>query len=418
MDTSLFRPEVLEARRQGWLGGISLAQPMRLWVLAGCAAFAVAAIVLFLAIGEYTQRARVAGQLVPDLGLVTILAPTSGVVQRMYLQEGDVVRSGKALALVVVPRATAAGDDAQDTILQGIGKRRESLRDADRSNEDMIAAELAGYRQQLAAARREMAQTEAQAAIRAQQVALAQETLERYRTLGRQQYLSELQVRQQQQALLEQITAQQELERQASAMRRQVAQIAQSLRELPAQRSAQEAATGRDLALLEQERVQNETNGELLVKAPVGGVLASRLIEPGQAVAAGQPLMSVLPAGSRLQAQLFVPSRSVGFIAPGDRVLLRYQAYPYQKFGHYDGVVSRVSRSALGAGELNALVGNAQATEPYYRVLVNIRQQSVTAYGKPEPLRPGMLVDADILGEHRKLYEWVLEPLYSLTGRL
>jgi len=29
-----------------------------------------------------------------------------------------------------------------------------------------------------------------------------------------------------------------------------------------------------------------------------------------------------------------------------------------------------------------------------------------------------MLVDADILGEHRKLYEWVLEPLYSLTGRL
>lgn len=418
MDTSLFRPEVLEARRQGWLGGISLAQPMRLWVLAGCTAFAVAAIVLFLAIGEYTQRARVAGQLVPDLGLVTILAPTSGVVQRMYLQEGDVVRSGKALALVVVPRATAAGDDAQDTILQGIGKRRESLRDADRSNEDMIAAELAGYRQQLAAARREMAQTEAQAATRAQQVALARETLERYRTLGRQQYLSELQVRQQQQALLEQITAQQELERQASAMRRQVAQIAQSLRELPAQRSAQEAATGRDLALLEQERVQNETNGELLVKAPVGGVLASRLIEPGQAVAAGQPLMSVLPAGSRLQAQLFVPSRSVGFIAPGDRVLLRYQAYPYQKFGHYDGVVSRVSRSALGAGELNALVGNAQATEPYYRVLVNIRQQSVTAYGKPEPLRPGMLVDADILGEHRKLYEWVLEPLYSLTGRL
>ena len=418
MSEPLFRPEVLEARRQSWLGVISLAQPLGLWLPAGFAVLAAGAIILFLALGEYTQRSRVAGQLVPDLGLATIVAPTSGVVERLYLQEGDKVQAGKPLALVAVPRSTATGDDAQRSILEGIGKRRESIQAADRSEEDMVAAQMAGYRQQLAAARRELAQTEAQAATRGQQVGLARETLERYRTLGAQKYLSEVQVRQQQQAVLEQVTAQQELQRQASTMRRQIAQIDQSLRELPAQRSAQEAASGRDLALLEQERIQNEANGELLVKAPVGGLLASRLIEPGQAVQLGQPLMSVLPAGSKLQAQLFVPSRAIGFIEPGDKVLLRYQAYPYQKFGHHDGIVSRISRSALSAGELNALVGNAQASEPYYRVLVDIRQQSIRAYGKPEPLRPGMLVDADILGEHRKLYEWVLEPLYSLTGRL
>ena len=39
------------------------------------------------------------------------------------------------------------------------------------------------------------------------------------------------------------------------------------------------------------------------------------------------------------------------------------------------------------------------------------------AYGRPEPLRPGMLLEADILGERRKLHEWLLEPLYSLRGR-
>jgi membrane fusion protein len=51
-------------------------------------------------------------------------------------------------------------------------------------------------------------------------------------------------------------------------------------------------------------------------------------------------------------------------------------------------------------------------------VLVEIERQAITAYGKAEPLRPGMLVDADILGEKRKLYEWVLEPLYSVQGKL
>lgn len=78
----------------------------------------------------------------------------------------------------------------------------------------------------------------------------------------------------------------------------------------------------------------------------------------------------------------------------------------------------RISRSALSPEGLGALVGNAQAGEPYYRVVVELSAQSITAYGKAEPLRPGMLLEADILGERRKLYEWVLEPLYSLTGRL
>ena len=80
------------------------------------------------------------------------------------------------------------------------------------------------------------------------------------------------------------------------------------------------------------------------------GLVANRLVEPGQAVQAGQPLVSLLPEGSVLQAQLLVPSRAIGFIEEGDRVLLRYQAYPYQKFGHHVGRVVRISRSALGPG--------------------------------------------------------------------
>jgi membrane fusion protein len=64
------------------------------------------------------------------------------------------------------------------------------------------------------------------------------------------------------------------------------------------------------------------------------------------------------------------------------------------------------------------LIGNAQAGEPYYRVVVALDLQSVMAYGKAEPLKPGMLLEADILGERRRLIEWVFEPLYSLNGHL
>ncbi len=56
--------------------------------------------------------------------------------------------------------------------------------------------------------------------------------------------------------------------------------------------------------------------------------------------------------------------------------------------------------------------------QPHYRVIVALRRQSVMAYGMPEPLRPGMLLEADILGERRRLIEWIFEPLYSVQGRV
>src|SRR5690606_12489641 len=90
----------------------------------------------------------------------------------------------------------------------------------------------------------------------------------------------------------------------------------------------------------------------------------------------------------------------------------------YQKFGHHRGQVARISRSALGPGEMGALVGSAGTGEPLYRVTVTLDRQAITAYGRPEALKPGMLVDADILGERRRLIEWVFEPLYSIRGQV
>jgi membrane fusion protein len=48
---------------------------------------------------------------------------------------------------------------------------------------------------------------------------------------------------------------------------------------------------------------------------------------------------------------------------------------------------------------------------------LKLKQQSVFAYGKPVNLKPGMLLEASIILEHRRLYEWVLEPLFSIAGR-
>lgn len=416
MSGSLFRQEALDARRNQWLGGISLVQPLRWWILAGFVAFAALALLLFLFLGGYTRRSTVSGQLVPSAGLVTVMASSTGVIARLPVDEGDRVDHGQALAVVAVPRALASGEDAAAVLGQALTRKQDShLREA-RSRDELMATQAEGLERQLKIARRELAGIEQEAATRAEQARLAQEILERYRSLSAERYVSELQMRQQEQAALEQIAAEQSLARQSNAVRRAIAQLEQALAELPAQREAQGAVADRELASLTQERVQTEAGAELLLKAPSAGLVASRSVETGQAVQAGQPLLSLLPEGSGLEAQLLVPSRAIGFIAPGDTVLLRYQAFPHQKFGHHRGTVKRISRSALTPLEIGALVGGNQTSEPFYRVRVELQSQSIMAFGNPEPLRPGMLVEADILGERRKLSEWVLEPLYSVRG--
>jgi membrane fusion protein len=412
MSHDLFRPEVLQARRQAWLGGIALSQPPGLRWLTALAVLAAAAVVATLWLGEYTRRSTVSGQLVPDLGLSTVLAPTHGVAARLFPEEGERVVAGQPLTLINVPRITAAGGDVRVLVREGIAERRQSLSQLGQSQAELLQAQRVGQLRQRKALVQELDQLRQEVATRREQVRIGQEVTARYERIASQQYISQLQVNQHKQSVLELLQAQQSLERQATTLARTIVQIDQSLDELPAQRRALEAGTRRDLAELDIEGVQQEANGDLLLRSPVSGLVTSRLIEPGQAVQAGQALMTLLPAGSQLQAQLLVPSRAVGFIAPGDRVLLRYQAFPYQKFGHQAGRVLRISRSAIAPGN-----GAPPGAEPYYRVLVALDRQTVTAFGKAEPMRPGMLLEADILGERRRLYEWLLEPLYSLRGR-
>lgn len=416
MSQELFRKEALEARRTQWLGAISLAQPLRLWVLTLGAVLVALTVVLFLILGTYTRRSTVTGQLVPSKGLVTVLAPATGVISQLDHVEGDALHAGQRLAVVVTPRATPEGGDTQVALEQGIEQRRDGLVSMQAAQQSQLQAQASGLRAQLAVARRELAQIETEVVTRQDQTRIAGETLARLKQLEDNRYVSVLQIKQQESTALEYTGQAQALQRQAITARRSIAQLEQALRELPGQQQATQAALQRDLAQLGQEQVETQARGALTVTAPVGGMVATQLVKPGQAVQAGQPLMSLLPKNSELEAELLVPSRAIGFIEPGDAVQLRYQAYPYQKFGHQLGKVARISRSALSSGELGTLIGNAQQGEPFYRITVHLRKQSVIAYGKNELLKPGMLLDADVMGERRRLIEWIFEPLYALKG--
>jgi len=119
-----------------------------------------------------------------------------------------------------------------------------------------------------------------------------------------------------------------------------------------------------------------------------------------------------------MQAKLLAPSSAIGFIHQGERVLLRYSAFPYQKFGEYWGTVLSISHAALSPEEVQNVTAGAppvKQTGPFYRVVVEPDDQFVKVHGEERRLPASMQVQAYALLDRRPLYQWIVQPLYDIV---
>ena len=417
--TSLFRQEVVEARRVEWLGSIIVAAPLSRWLLTLLALVLAVAILLFIFFGHYTRRETVTGQLVPSAGLLNIAAPSVGTITRVHVHDGQTVKAGDVLLELSSEQDSVAFGDTHALVGQQLDAQRSGLQ-ADLLNQQQLSKQQAqGFRAKSTLLRAQLAQIVGQLSIQQQQVASNQQLLARITPLAAKGYVSAVQVQHQQIAVFDAQDQYKALVRQQLDTRQQLDAAQQQLAQLPLDDVSKRNDTERQLSSITQSMAQNEQQRAVVLRAPRDGVVSTVLLKQGQMVSAGQPLLSLLPAGSVLQAQLLVPSRAIGFVAPGSRVVLRYQAFPYQKFGQQYGHVTDISRSALSPADIVALVGQQpQQPDPLYRVQVVLDSQKILAYGKQEPMKPGMALDADILMDRRRLIEWVFEPLYGMAHHL
>ena len=413
--TSLFRPEAVEGRRQEWLGSIQLVRPVSLRLLTLAVVAAALAVAALLVEGHYTRKARVAGFLVPDRGVIRLLPPLAGTVLESHVAEGRVVREGDVLFVLAVDQATPQGDAVQTSL----AARERSLKGAALQQNLLRDSQVAAIDRRLDDMRRELAAMQAEADLQTQRLVLAQQAQTRLESLRDDNFISAAQVQSKAEEVLGLRAQAQSLERQRVAQSREIGTLEAQRRELPLRSQAQQGEIDRDLALLAQQTAESQARRRVVVRAPQDGVISAVLAEPGHSVSPASALASLVPSNARLQAQLFAPSSAIGFVRPDQTVLLRYQAFPYQKFGHQVGQVTQVSRSPLQAAELASLpMGGAAANEPLYRITVTLAQQTVAAYGQAQPLSPGMQLEADVQLDRRRLIEWIFEPMLGIAGRV
>ena len=121
-----------------------------------------------------------------------------------------------------------------------------------------------------------------------------------------------------------------------------------------------------------------------------------------------------MPEGAKLSAELYAPTRAIGFVEPGKETRLLYDAFPYQRFGSSLGTVASISRIAIDPRETDIPL---PLEESVYRVQVDLQNQHVAAYGKRTSLQPGMTLQANIVLERQSFLAWLLQPLNAVLNR-
>ncbi|WP_322072461.1 HlyD family secretion protein [Burkholderia cepacia] len=423
MEFGLFRSEAAQARRMRVLGDIVLVHPLSMTLLTVVAMVMATCVVLFFAFGTYTRRTTVSGVVMPDAGLVKVYALQPGIVVERDVKEGQRVTRGQTLYTVSTDLQSAAQGATQAALIAQARQRKASLlaemdktRSLQQDERDTLRAKIGNLKGTLA-------QIDDQLAAQRLRTSIAADGATRYRGLLAQDYISKDQAQQREADLLDQQSKLNGLLRDRASTLQSLTEASNELSGLGFKQQNQLAQIDRNVIDVDQNLIESEAKRRIVVTAPEAGIVTAAIADVGQSVDTSRPLASVVPGGARWQAHLFVPSTAIGFVRVGEAVLVRYQAFPYQKFGQYGATVVSIARTALSAAEL-ANDGGPAATPgegrdaTFYRVIVALDAQHVTAYGAQQPLQAGMTLQADILQERRRLYEWVLEPLYSLTGKL
>jgi len=407
------------------------------WALSTGVMFFAAGLLLLLFNASYTRRATLPGYLIPAGGVVRVFSVQAGRADQIMVREGEHVHAGQALLSVVSDRADAQGRD-----VFGLGATQNQARQANLHR--VILQQRLLYQNTRDSLHRrveslvnELGQLENEISNQASRVAFAQDTQQRYAALRDQSFVAPAAVQEKQEMVVEQEAHLLALQRTRTQLQRDLGSVRDDLAQLPMRESTAVGELERTLTSTQQDLGELEARHGQLVVSPRDGVVSGLSIHRGQAVATEQTLMVLLPqaqaesaaqeptagAAEELEANLFARSKQTGFIHAGQTVLLRYSAFPYQKFGHYRAKVLEVARSPLLPAELpyplapEANNAVPASPEPVYRIRVALESQSAQAYGQPQALQSGMQIEADIRLDTRTVVEWMLEPLYSLRGK-
>lgn len=405
---------MLETAANRLHGEVVLSQPLSTKLLAG-ALFAILAIAaLWVSWGTYARIETVPGRIVTNIPSAAIAANQPGIVSKLAVLEGQLVTKGDLLLVIDSDRQSEAGGVIAGRSLGALETRRELTEAQIAMAEERAGAERSRLRAAISAAEAQVDSLAGQIDLQREVVASNQEMFDQVSKVIERGFVSKVDYERRRQTLL---GSQQQL---ADLRQRQLenqSRADQARSELVRVNVDTQQSISRiedSLQALVAEKAHLEGEQSYVIVAPIDGRVTALATGVGKVVNPALPVMTIVPEGAELAAELYAPSRAIGFVEPGKETRLLYDAFPYQKFGSFSGSVTSIARIAIDPRTTDIPF---PFEEPVYRVKVALDRQSVDAFGEPAPLQPGMTLQANIVLERQSFLAWLLQPLNAVLKR-
>jgi membrane fusion protein len=414
----LFRTQAIEHRKQGLHGKVLLLPQLSHTLILGALLLWVLIVFIWLFTSHYARKETVTGWLEPPEGITRVYAETNGIIQKVLVVEGEQVAQDQPLFIVNDDRVLASGDHLQTNLLNEYNAQRQLLNEQLTRTQSIFQGRMNDIQKRIGSAQQDIKLIDEQTRILNERFTLVSAQVERFRRLKQNGHVSSVEFDNAMAQELALKSDQQTLLRNRITQTNAIEQLRTEQTLLPDENANALDQLRSRLSDIAQQMTQLNGQSARIVKAPRAGIVNNLQAREGQQAYANNkiPLLTLFPNNKQLTVHLLIPVRAIGFIEAGQPLAIRYDAFPYQKFGIYQGTVAQVSKTLLLPNEvLNTPIA---IQEPVYRVTANLTRPEVQAYGKDFALKPGMTLSADVSLSERSLIQWLLEPLYSLRGRI
>jgi membrane fusion protein len=407
----LFRQEVLEHRADRLHGEVSIAVPVS-WQLIGITLLAALAVAFaFLFTASYSRIETVAGEVVLDRGVASIMPSRAGIVAALPAREGQEVRRGDVLVQIRSEEDMASGRTAPRRIRDALQQQDRRLASQTALMMDAAVAEQSRLTAQIRGLDQEIASLGTQIEQQRRLVEVAGNEFREVQGVAGKGFISRRDLEARESALISRRQQLSQLEQARAAKRAALAEARRGILQAGATAQAQAAGVQSGRAELIQRLAEVETAEGYTLTSPIEGIVTAVTARLGQAATPQQPLMVVMPAHAIMRAELYVPTSAAGFLAVGQKVRVAVDAFPYQRFGAVDARIIQISSVPIPKAKPEG------GAIPVYLVTAELAEPSVMAFGRKQPLLPGMTLSARIITEKQSLFEWLFEPLYAVKNR-
>lgn len=167
----------------------------------------------------------------------------------------------------------------------------------------------------------------------------------------------------------------------------------------------------------------------MTIHAPIAGIVnASSVTTVGQVVVVGEELMRIVPNGSQLEIEAYLPNKDIGFVSAGQEAEIKIESLPFTRYGTMPGTVLRIAADAIPEPDAQQVEGNpsksnrssgftggGQRTQNLvFPVIVRPDAKSIFADGRDVALFPGMAVSIEIKTGRRRILEYIFSPLVEV----